>query len=100
MNSSRIFGLAILVAGSTTSSAASIAPAPTFNKLAGTNADHVLPGNAIQKPQSKLAPSPRLTEVRMVPGADGKLHQVCREVANPKRERDTDALTPQDGEQR
>jgi hypothetical protein len=38
----------------------------------------------IAKPSVAWSPAPRVSEMRAVPGPDGELHIVCREVPNPK----------------
>lgn len=38
----------------------------------------------ITKPSVAYSPAPRVSEMRAVPGPDGELHIVCREVPNPK----------------
>ncbi|UXI66921.1 hypothetical protein [Tahibacter amnicola] len=65
-------------------SLASAAGGPTFEPL-GRPADAALHADAspIHKPQNKILPAPRVSEVRLVPGPDGQLRQVCRDIPNP-----------------
>lgn len=61
---------------------------PTFAALArDTGTVAKLGTSPIGKPELARSPAPRVSEMRVVPGTDGELHVVCREVPNPKLQR-------------
>ena len=63
------------------------ADAPATLPLAtrgGTQPAPNLGTSPVTKPTLALRPAPRVSEMRAVPGPDGELHIVCREVPNPK----------------
>lgn len=57
---------------------------PAFATLARSGPQPNLGTSPATKPSVTKMPAPRVSEMRAVPGADGELHVVCREVPNPK----------------
>lgn len=54
-----------------------------------------LEAQPIEKPQLKRSPAARVSQMRVLPGADGELKIVCTEVPNPKLKARSGAGNPQ-----